>query len=154
MSDAKILARLYEAMAEHGFHELDLKAGSWSCHLVVDPQVVAAGSPEGPGAETAAPSQEPGGPLEDWKVEEGTEVMPIRVVAERVGVFRFGKHPLAPGMKVTANQVLGTLKGISVQDQVTAPRSGTILTVDIKDGEIAEFGRLLFTLEPAPEEGK
>ncbi len=151
MSDAKVLARLYEVMTEHGFHELDLAAGSWSCRLVVDSHDASTPGEEVSGRAVVDQETEA---APEWAGEEDLPAMPIRVVAERVGVFRVGKEPLVPGMKVAANKVLGTLKGISVQDHVTAPRPGTILTVDIKDGEIAEFGRLLFTLDPAPVEGK
>lgn len=71
------------------------------------------------------------------------------VISERVGVFSFGKRPpLAKGLAVKKGEVLGIIKGISIQDNVVAPRAGNLDQVNVKEGEIVEFGRVLFSLAP------
>lgn len=147
MNHAEVLRRLYETLVENEFHEIDVRFPDFSCRLLIEP---GAGEVAGPDGEVAAGPED--GLMQDPTDPEAAEV--VRITAERVGVFRGGKEQVVVGQKVPAGRVLGIIKGISVQDQVVAPREGKILEVGIKDGEIVEFGRILFTLGPVGHDGK
>ena len=147
MKHAEVLRRLYETLVENEFHEIDVRFPDFSCRLLIEP---------GTGAAAAKDGEQADGPEEgltpDPADPEAAEV--VRITAERVGVFRSGKEQVVAGQKVPAGRVLGIIKGISVQDQVVVPREGKILEVGIKEGEIVEFGRILFTLGPVGRDGQ
>lgn len=143
MKHVELIRQLNAGMVAHKFQLLDLTFGGCSCRLVVSP-ASQEGNAESPPS-TSGPSD---AGLDGLQPSSAPE--PLRMTAERVGVFRARKDPLQPGQPVAAGEVLGTIRGISFQDQIAAPREGRLSSIHIEDGEIVEFGRLLFCLEAEP----
>lgn len=52
------------------------------------------------------------------------------------------------GQKVEAGTPLLILEAMKMQNDVRAPRAGTVLTVDVKDGDLVSKGQLMVELEP------
>ncbi|MBF0405951.1 MAG: hypothetical protein HQM10_01250 [Candidatus Riflebacteria bacterium] len=69
-----------------------------------------------------------------------------KIFSEHVGVFSFGKKKPAEGMPVKSGELLGLIKGISHHDNVTASSSGKLSSVRVAEGEIVDFGHLLFEI--------
>lgn len=131
------LRMLIGEMRSAGFAELEIESPDVKVRMVLgaEPGLTAV-SPLAPDAERP-----------DGNVEMAVQG-PISVTAERVGVFSFGKQRIEAGSKVTKGQTLGIIKGISIQDQVVAPVSGTVEDVFAQEGEIIDFGRALFSILP------
>jgi len=72
----------------------------------------------------------------------------LEIFSQRVGIFSFVKKIPLPEVEVKAGEVLGLIKGISIQDPVNSPCNGKITEIHVKDGEIVEFGKLLFKIKP------
>ncbi len=131
------LRMLIGEMRSAGFAELEMESPDVKVRMVLGTELaLTAVSPHAPDAERLAGN------------EEMAVHGPISVTAERVGVFSFGKLRIEPGSKVTKGQTLGIIKGISIQDQVVAPVSGTVEDVFAQEGEIIDFGRALFSILP------
>ena len=132
------LKKLLNAMEEGGFHQLDLQIGTDRVRLVRAPNAPSETLPHS-GKPAASPPP------------DVVEIPKVHVVSERVGVFTFGKFQIPLGTETKRGQVLGTIKGISIQDAVVCPIHGRLLTVHVKEGDLVEFGRVLFSLEKASE---
>ncbi len=122
---------LYDAMTKGGFNLLEMSTPFSRLRLFVPMQNKVF---EQPSPSESEPSPVP------------TVIKRTEVISERVGIFSF-KAPLEPGVVLKKGQILGIIKGISIQDQVIAPCNGKITAVHIRNGEIVEFGKLLFTIE-------
>lgn len=139
MSDKRELAArlrmLIGEMRTAGFAELKIESADVNVRMVLGsaPALAAASAPD---------AERPGGAAEDAAHK------PVSVTAERVGVFSFGKQRVEAGAKVAKGQTLGIIKGISIQDQVNAPVTGTVDAVFAQEGEIIDFGRALFSILP------
>ncbi len=139
MSDKQELAArlrmLIGEMRNAGFAELEIESADVSVRMVL-------GSTPASAVASAPDSEQEGGVAEDAAPK------PVSVTAERVGVFSFGKLRIEAGAKVAKGQTLGIIRGISIQDQVIAPVTGTVDTVFAQEGEIIDFGRALFSILP------
>jgi biotin carboxyl carrier protein len=131
------IKQLHQAMVEGGFAFLELETSNTKIRMVTDP-VVPAGqpAPETSSALSAIAS-----------APEAREHL-ITICSERVGVFGFGKTPVPIGATVKKGDVLGVIKGISMQEPVKSPTAGKIKEIHIQNGAIVEFGKKLFTLVP------
>ncbi|HNW36421.1 MAG TPA: hypothetical protein PKM25_15895 [Candidatus Ozemobacteraceae bacterium] len=133
------LRRLAEEMRKTGFSELRFETGATKMRIVMDPLLPDfASSPDKQGAaDGISPTN-----------TEKPSPMPVLVKAERVGVFSWGRQRVEAGGAVVKGQTLGLIKGISIQDQVVSPATGTVLSVFVQESEIIDFGRSLFEILP------
>ncbi len=138
------LQRLLTALDQEGFQSLDLSFPQQGIRVkVVVPQRARDLPSDRPGPATHVPSTESGS-------ASVAENLFVKVLSERVGIFSGGKTPIAPGSKIARNAPLGAIKGISFQDTVRSPVDGKLAEIHVRDGEIVEFGKLLFTIERLP----
>lgn len=70
----------------------------------------------------------------------------IDIRSDKVGVFSFAGVPLKTGDKIKKNETLGYIRGISFEDRIKCSVSGVINKANIKDGDIVDFGHLLFVV--------
>ena len=136
--NTRAIKQLLEAMEQGGYQYLDLQLGQDRIKLVR-------------GKEPTAVAGETAGTTGETGLGTGTAAAvakPLVVLSERVGVFSAGKAPVQKGAEVKKGQTLGIIKGISIQDNVIAPLTGTVKEVFVKEGDLVEFGRRLFSIEP------
>lgn len=69
------------------------------------------------------------------------------IVSTSVGVFNMKSTDIREGKKVSKNEILGIIKGLNTQEQVKSPVDGEIINIFIHNGEIADYGRLLFEIK-------
>lgn len=131
------LRMLIGEMRNAGFAELEIESADVNVRMVLGSTPVS-----GPAFALGPESEQSGGATEDAAPRLAS------VTAERVGVFSFGKQLIEAGSKVSRGQTLGIIKGISIQDQVVAPVAGTVDAVFAQEGEIIDFGRVLFSILP------
>jgi acetyl-CoA carboxylase biotin carboxyl carrier protein len=69
-----------------------------------------------------------------------------------VGVFYRCKSPGSPpfvevGETVTAGQQVAIVEAMKMMNEVTATRAGKVTEVHVGDGEVVEYGQVLFTID-------
>ena len=134
------IERLYQAMKHAGFAVLTLEQAEQKLHLRLNREAFV------PATSTPATSAGVGG-----EPEEPALPRSVTIFSERVGVFGAGKNPIQPGDQIKKGGILGVVKGISIQDQIVCSCDGVITQVCVRSGEIVEFGKPLFILEPNRE---
>jgi biotin carboxyl carrier protein len=93
-----------------------------------------------------------GAPGEGAAAEEEDEGL-IRVTSPMVGTFYRRPAPdqdpfCAVGERVEAGQTLCLIEAMKLFNEIVADVSGTVRTIALEDGAPAEFGQLLFMIEP------
>lgn len=76
---------------------------------------------------------------------------PRAVNASLVGLFRAANPPVRAGDEVTAGQPLGAIDSMGIQNPVTAPIGGRVLTMAVGDGDGVQYGQLLVQLAEESE---
>jgi len=145
MKSGKMIKKLYDAMVANHFQNLEISLGQVSCRLVAfphDPTDPSAVLPEMGAAEVGSDELEV--PQDS---EKSLADKLVKVIAERVGVFYSGSNPVSAGQPVLLGNVLGTIRGISFEYPINAPVDGRVVSIHINEGEIVEYGRMLFCLE-------
>jgi acetyl-CoA carboxylase biotin carboxyl carrier protein len=89
---------------------------------------------------------------DDGAAEDEDEGL-IRVTSPMVGTFYRRPSPdqdpfCAVGQKVEAGQTLCLIEAMKLFNEIVADVSGTVRTIALEDGAPAEFGQLLFLIEP------
>ena len=84
---------------------------------------------------------------------ESTESSWVEVKAPLVGVFYAAPSPEAPpfvqvGDRVEQGQVLCLVEAMKMMNQLKSPVSGIVRSIGGVDGELAEYGQVLFEVEP------
>jgi biotin carboxyl carrier protein len=127
--DVKNLKKLYETMEDNGFAELELGIGNEKIKMQLDSQYV------------AVPLV-----LEEPEVDclKKTE---LEIRSDKVGNFSFDGSSFKAGDKIEKGALLGTIKGISFQDKVKCLSSGKIAKIAVVEGEVIDYGKLLFVVE-------
>jgi acetyl-CoA carboxylase biotin carboxyl carrier protein len=143
--DIRKVKKLIELLDESGIAEIEITEGEESVRISRYPQggavapvyaaaaqVVAAGAPA---AETTPE------PIADGK----------KVTAPMVGTFYRSPSPEAeafvkPGDKIHAGDTLCVIEAMKMMNQIEAEVSGTVLSVEVENGEPVEFGQTLFVI--------
>lgn len=122
--------RLALTMSENQLHKLEFETEDVSLTLRASqkPLVV------------AKPAFSVSGDSED--VEE-TDVVLIK--SKDVGLFSMSEM-LKPGVQINKGQKLGQVEAVSVEHDLVADHSGTLVEVLVSDGDPVEYGQPLFVL--------
>jgi acetyl-CoA carboxylase biotin carboxyl carrier protein len=69
-----------------------------------------------------------------------------------VGVFYRAKSPGSPpfvevGDEVVAGQQVAIVEAMKMMNEVSTNRAGTVTAIHVEDGEVVEYGQLLFTID-------
>lgn len=132
--DVNQMRRLYEAMEANDFEELELELGKKQrMKIKLDRQYMVEEPVVGHGSE----AEEDVGPDRTF----------IEIRSEKVGTFSFGNKSLNTGDRIKKGETLGTVNGISFQDNITCSVDGTLARISIKDGDVVDYGKLLFEVE-------
>ena len=117
------------------------------------------------GADNAGADERPGiggrsnsdrgasGSKDENEKPEPAESSWIEVKAPLVGVFYAAPSPEAPpfvqvGDRVEQGQVLCLVEAMKMMNQLKSPVSGIVRGIGGVDGELAEYGQVLFEVEP------
>jgi biotin carboxyl carrier protein len=127
--EVKHIRKLYEAMETNGYSVLELELGkSETLKLVLDQSLPVVDD------------------VDCVDQEEAFASTQIEIRSDKVGVFSFTKE-IAPGDLIKKGEILGTVKGISFQEKIKCSASGKIASVNIKEGEVVDYGKLLILVE-------
>lgn len=77
----------------------------------------------------------------------------VEVKSPIVGTFYGRPSPdaeafVTEGTKVKKGDTLCIIEAMKIMNEIEAPRSGTVRRIRLTDGEVVEFGEVLFAIEP------
>lgn len=133
--EANQIRKIYEAMSQNGFSKLELEIGKTTrVKLRLDEET-----------HLHTCGEEIGNDESSLVAEiEGTK---IEIRSDKVGSFFFADRQLKSGDIITKGEIIGTVKGISFQDKVKCSVGGVIESVEVENGSIVDYGRLLFVVK-------
>jgi len=133
--EANQIRKIYEAMSQNGFSKLELEIGKKTrIRLKLDNRNLVSEYDEQICNE---------GDLTPSEVEG----IKIEIRSDKVGSFFFADRQLNAGDKITKGEIIGIIKGISFQDKVKCSLDGIIESVEVENGSIVDYGRLLFVVK-------
>ena len=103
-------------------------------------------------APAAAQAASPGGGAPDAAAEDADEGM-VRVNSPMVGTFYRRPGPDQPafvevGQRIEAGETLCLIEAMKLFNEIVAEQSGVVRSIALEDAAPAEFGQLLFLIEP------
>ena len=119
------------------------------------PGVTAPGTVEG----AVAPGRfgKPG--ISGMATDKNTQEDVYRVSSPVVGSFYAAPSPDAPpfvtiGSRVEKGDILCIIEAMKTFNEIESEQAGTISRIAVQNGDLVEYGQVLFELESEPEEGK
>lgn len=132
--DINQIKKLHSSMVEHGFNNLKLELAKDSkLELVIDSSYPAFKTKE----KTTS----------DSKTIDEFPSTQIEIRSDKVGTFSFLNKSINPGDEIKKGEIIGIVDGISFKEQIKCSIDGTISLVNISEGEIVDYGRLLFVID-------
>ena len=147
--DIRKVKKLIELLEESGIAEIEITEGEESVRISRYPNeapvapVVGYAPPQG-AAQVAAPAVAPAeAPV--------AETAGHKVLAPMVGTFYRSSTPEAEpfakvGDKIAVGDTLCIIEAMKMMNQIESDVSGTVLSVEIDNGEPIEFGQVLFVI--------
>lgn len=133
--EANQIKKLYQAMTENGFSSLELELAEKNrVRLVLD------SSKEGCPDDVIAQ-------LADLDATEAPANTQVEIRSDKVGTFAFSERRLKAGDRIKKDEILGLVKGISFKDRIKCSLDGVISRVEVEDGAVVDYGRLLFLVD-------
>ena len=154
--DIRKVKKLIELLEESGIAEIEITEGEEAVRISRYPAagaapVMAAPLPP-PAAMHAAPAAAPAAATPaDAAAASAAEPKGNKVAAPMVGTFYRSASPEAEpfvkvGDKVQVGDTLCIIEAMKMMNQIEAEISGTVLSVEVENGEPIEFGQTLFVI--------
>ncbi len=154
--DIRKVKKLIELLEESGIAEIEITEGEEAVRISRYPQGVPAAAPvamaPAPGAPViaAAPPAVAGTPASE-AAPEAAGADGKTVNAPMVGTFYRSPSPEAdpfvkPGDTVSVGDTLCIIEAMKMMNQIESEVAGTILSVEVENGEAVEFGQVLFKI--------
>jgi len=140
IEDIRSLAEILNA---NGLTSLEVNEGSTRVRLEKASQPAPPQTPQIPAPSPAAEANPTGQPIDFNRIAE--------VKSPLVGVFYSAPSPdsetfVSIGSKVKKGDVLCIIESMKLMNEVLAEQDGEIVDICIKNGDIAEFGQVLFKM--------
>jgi acetyl-CoA carboxylase biotin carboxyl carrier protein len=152
--DIRKVKKLIELLEESGIAEIEITEGEESVRISRYPNeapaapVVAHAAAPAPAAAPAAATQPP---APNPAAPAGEETTGHKILAPMVGTFYRSSSPEAEpfakvGDKINAGDTLCIIEAMKMMNQIESDVSGTVLSVEVENGEPIEFGQVLFVV--------
>jgi acetyl-CoA carboxylase biotin carboxyl carrier protein len=143
--DIRKVKKLIELLEESGIAEIEIKEGEEAVRISRYPTNV----PAAPVQMAAAPPAAPAAPAA--AEPQSSEPSGHKVLSPMVGTFYRSPTPEADafvkvGDKINVGDILCIIEAMKMMNQIEADASGTVLSVEIENGEPVEFGQTLVVI--------
>ena len=147
--DIRKVKKLIELLEESGIAEIEITEGEESVRISRYPNEAPAAPVVGPAAQQA-PAQV-AAPAAVQAEAPAAETAGHKVLAPMVGTFYRSSTPEAEpfakvGDKIAVGDTLCIIEAMKMMNQIESDVSGTVLSVEIDNGEPIEFGQVLFVI--------
>ena len=154
--DIRKVKKLIELLEESGIAEIEITEGEDSVRISRYPNeapaapVVAHAAAPAPAAAPAAAAQPPA-QAPTPAAPAGEEPKGHKILAPMVGTFYRSSSPEAEpfakvGDPINAGDTLCIIEAMKMMNQIESDVSGTVLSVEVENGEAIEFGQVLFVV--------
>ena len=149
--EIKEIRELAEIMKANDILHLELEEGH--CRLVLEKEAKCCPSPAMPlPAPAAIPAPSDAAEVSEFQAEPVPQESSIEVRSPMVGVFYASKAPGEPpfisvGDTVKVGDTLCIIEAMKLMNDIAAEQGGRVVEICVKDGEIVEFGQVLFKLQ-------
>ena len=140
--DAELVRKLADLLAETGLGEIEYEADGKRIRVVRPAAAapVAAPAVAAPEPVAAVPATVPAGPH------------PGAVISPMVGTVYLSSGPGEPpmvkiGQHVSEGQTVLLIEAMKVYNEIRAPRAGTVVQLDVANGQPVEYGEVLAVIE-------
>ena len=152
--DIRKVKKLIELLEESGIAEIEITEGEESVRISRYPNEVAVAPDVGhapPPAQAPAPAAAPAAAAPAIAAPAGEETNGHKVLAPMVGTFYRSSSPEAEpfakvGDTIAAGDTLCIIEAMKMMNQIESDVSGTVLSVEVENGEPIEFGQVLFVI--------
>jgi acetyl-CoA carboxylase biotin carboxyl carrier protein len=149
--DIRKVKKLIELLEESGIAEIEITEGEESVRISRYQNVVPAAPVVGHAAPAAAAPPAAAGAAPVAAAPAGEETKGHKILAPMVGTFYRSSSPESEpfakvGDKITAGDTLCIIEAMKMMNQIESDVSGTVLSVEIENGEPIEFGQVLFVI--------
>jgi acetyl-CoA carboxylase biotin carboxyl carrier protein len=149
--DIRKVKKLIELLEESGIAEIEITEGEESVRISRYQNVVPAAPVVGHAAPAAAAPPAAAGAVPVAAAPAGEETKGHKILAPMVGTFYRSSSPESEpfakvGDKITAGDTLCIIEAMKMMNQIESDVSGTVLSVEIENGEPIEFGQVLFVI--------
>jgi len=154
--DIRKVKKLIELLEESGIAEIEITEGEESVRISRYQNEVPAAPVVGhtpPPAQVAAPTAAaaPAAEPPAAAAPKGEEPSGHKVLAPMVGTFYRSSSPEAEqfakvGDTIAAGDTLCIIEAMKMMNQIESDVSGTVLSVEVENGEPIEFGQVLFVI--------
>ena len=149
--DIRKVKKLIELLEESGIAEIEIKEGEEAVRIsrysntIPAAPVQMAAAPVAQAAVAATPAATP------TTAEAATETSGHKVLSPMVGTFYRASSPEAEpfvriGDKINTGDTLCLIEAMKMMNQIEADASGTVLSIEIENGEPVEFGQTLVVI--------
>jgi len=154
--DIRKVKKLIELLEESGIAEIEITEGEESVRISRYPQGNAGMAPMAPVAMPAPPPAHVAAPIAQTEAvaNASAEVPAVdgnTVNSPMVGTFYRAASPEAdpfvkPGDSVSVGDVLCIIEAMKMMNQIESEVAGTVLSVEVENGDAVEFGQVLFKI--------
>ena len=149
--DIRKVKKLIELLEESGIAEIEITEGEESVRISRYQNAVPAAPVVGHAAPAAAAPPAAAGAAPVAAAPAGEETKGHKILAPMVGTFYRSSSPESEpfakvGDKITAGDTLCIIEAMKMMNQIESDVSGTVLSVEIENGEPIEFGQVLFVI--------
>jgi acetyl-CoA carboxylase biotin carboxyl carrier protein len=149
--DIRKVKKLIELLEESGIAEIEITEGEESVRISRYQNVAPAAPVVGHAAPAAAAPPAAAGAAPVAAAPAGEETKGHKILAPMVGTFYRSSSPESEpfakvGDKITAGDTLCIIEAMKMMNQIESDVSGTVLSVEIENGEPIEFGQVLFVI--------
>ena len=127
------IKELCSSMNEQGFQELELEINN-----IGKLKLVLEDSPSDYNKEAK---------LEHDTEEEVFPSTQIEIRSDKIGSFSFANKQIKTGDPIKKDEVIGIVDGISFKEKIKCSVDGLISSINIAEGEVVDYGRLLFIID-------
>jgi acetyl-CoA carboxylase biotin carboxyl carrier protein len=143
--DIRKVKKLIELLEESGIAEIEIKEGEEAVRISRYPNNI----PAAPVPMAAAPV--PAAAAAPAIAEAPAETSGHKVLSPMVGTFYRASSPEAEpfvkiGDQINAGDTLCLIEAMKMMNQIEADASGTVLSIEIENGEPVEFGQTLVVI--------
>ncbi|MCC5870314.1 MAG: acetyl-CoA carboxylase biotin carboxyl carrier protein [Gammaproteobacteria bacterium] len=157
--DIRKVKKLIELLEESGISEIEITEGEESVRISRHPPQGSYAPPAyypqqfmaPPPAGSAAPAQSPASEPSSSTISEAARPSGTEVTAPMVGTFYSAPSPGARafvevGDRVDVGDTLCIIEAMKMMNQIESDAAGTVLSVEVENGEPVEFGQVLYVV--------
>lgn len=132
------LKQIIELMGRSSLTELEIEEGDLKIRLGKSTSAVVADSISVPNIIQEEKNEAP-------EAVENIQKGKFEIKAPMVGIFHPAQHEVVVGSRLLKGESICIIEAMKLMNEIEIPQDGEIISVGVKDGDMVEYGQVLFT---------